>query len=152
MEVSLDYRRGTTTNDDASAGQIGEYQSVTVASGSAVALTNNVAANVVSLSLTAGDWDLFAVVNLSPAASTALGFLEASTGTTSATRNLGERDRAFFSYPTGANVVGTNPVSVTPPTKRVSLAATTTIYLVVYAAFSVSTLSAWGSLQARRVR
>ena len=38
------------------------------------------------------------------------------------------------------------------PTRRISLASTTTIYAVAYAEFTVSTLSVYGFISARRVR
>lgn len=38
------------------------------------------------------------------------------------------------------------------PTTRYSLAATTTIYLVVSAGFTISSLTAYGSIRARRMR
>src|SRR5690349_16625741 len=50
---------GTATNDDAAAGKIGEYIESEVLSGSAVSLTTNTAANITSISLTAGDWDVW---------------------------------------------------------------------------------------------
>ena len=47
--------RGVTDGSDAAAGQVGEYL---VASATGVALVNNVPINVVSLDLSAGDWDV----------------------------------------------------------------------------------------------
>jgi len=49
---------GTTTNDNAAAGQVGEYVSSTITGGASVALTPGVATNITSISLTAGDWDV----------------------------------------------------------------------------------------------
>jgi hypothetical protein len=40
----------------------------------------------------------------------------------------------------------------TTPVVRLSLAATTTVYLVSRATFTVSTLKAYGTIRARRVR
>ena len=53
---------GTTTNDDAAAGKIGEYQSAGIGFGSAISLTTATPANVTSISLTAGDWDVSGVI------------------------------------------------------------------------------------------
>lgn len=138
---------GTTTNDDAAAGRVGEYLSN---SASGVSLTHNIAANITSLSLTAGDWDVSSVIVFAPAATTVVPFIEGSTGTVSATRQTGLVDRSFFSYPAGN--VPANPIAVVLPTKRYSLAATTTIYLVSFQTFSTSTMTASGLISARRVR
>lgn len=45
-----------------------------------------------------------------------------------------------------------NAQSLTAPTARISIASTTTVYLVAAAAFGTSTLSTNGTLRARRVR
>ena len=50
---------GVTTNSNAAAGIVGEYISSSIASGSAVSLTTGVSANVTSISLTAGDWEVY---------------------------------------------------------------------------------------------
>src|SRR5882672_10433565 len=49
---------GTAGNTAASAGNIGELISSTIASGSAVSLSNNAPANLTSISVTAGTWDI----------------------------------------------------------------------------------------------
>src|SRR5712664_1249621 len=52
---------GTITNDAATAGNIGEYIT-SVINSPGVTLSNNVASNVTSISLTAGDWDISGAV------------------------------------------------------------------------------------------
>src|SRR5262245_50475602 len=61
---------GTTTNDNAATGKIGEYLESEILIGSHVQLTNATAANITSLSLTAGDWNVWGQVNTDPAATT----------------------------------------------------------------------------------
>ena len=140
---------GTTTNDSAAVGQVGEYVSSTVVAGSAVALTSAVAADVTSISLTAGDWDVSAMLAFVTAATTSYTSMFGGASSTSATVP-GLPDRVQFS--TAATVPGVaNFVKAQAPT-RFSLASTTTIYLVAQAGFTVSTLSAYGRISARRIR
>ncbi len=142
--------KGTNTNDSAAAGNVGEFVSGTVASGSAVGLTSATGANVTSISLTAGDWDVSGNIIFIPAATTSITALFASSSSTSATVAADyyrfDDQRAAY-VPAGGGRIG-SPI----PTQRFSLSGTTTIYLVAQANFTVSTLSAYGFISARRVR
>src|SRR5262249_14262350 len=75
----------TATNDSASAGNLGEYVSSTIPSGSAVSLTTNTQANVTSIPLTAGDWDIDAVAQFTGNVATTVSSQEAGISTTTAT-------------------------------------------------------------------
>lgn len=142
---------GTIAVGNASAGSVGEYVSSVIASGSAVALTTNVGANMTSISLTAGDWDVWYIPNFIPGATTNITQLLASISTTSATSNTAGDSVSFTSYGSGGVVPGVN--SGAPMLqKRINVSTTTTVFAVAQATFTVSTLGAWGSLQARRVR
>jgi hypothetical protein len=57
---------GTTTNDSATAGYVGEYVEGVLAAGSATALTTATPQTLVSISLTAGDWDVTGMVGVQP--------------------------------------------------------------------------------------
>lgn len=146
---------GTATNDSAAAGVVGQLLKSTVASGAAVSLTTTVAANVTSISLTAGDWDVSGVVHLTGGASTTIGGATSGIGATTATLptfSVGDTDR-FDAPALGAGTPfngGAIDLPLTPT--RVSLSGTTTYYLVVSATFGVSTCSAFGTIRARRVR
>lgn len=140
---------GTATNDNACVGCVGEVLTATVAP-AAVALTTGVSANVTSVSLTAGDWDCTGTVNYTYGATTSVTNLTGGVSATSAT--LPTQDSRFdqetaAQVPTGG-AVGAYPVPVT----RQSLAATTTAFLVTSATFTVSTLSAGGTIRCRRMR
>ena len=74
---------GDTTGGSAAAGIVGEYVSATVSVGSAVSLSNNVTANVTSMSLSAGDWDVGGLVAFSAGAGTATTGVSAAISTTS---------------------------------------------------------------------
>lgn len=147
---------GSNTNDSAAAGNVGELITATVAAGSAVSLTTATSANVTSISLTAGDWDVSAQVVHNAAATTSITLLQIGISATSATlptqvggSGIGTDplgiERRAASVPAGALTTAVGPV-------RVSLAATTTIYLVANDTFTVSTMSAYGTLRARRER
>lgn len=147
---------GTATNDSAAAGAIGEFVTATVASGSAVSLTTATAADVTSISLTAGDWDVSAQVVHNAAAGTSITILQIGISVTTATlptqaggSGIGTDPLAIFRV--AASIPGGALTTSVPPV-RVSLAATTTIYLVVSDTFTVSTMSAYGTIRARRVR
>ncbi|SRR6266404_3217161 len=142
--------KGTTTNDNAAAGDVGESFGPSVASGSPVALTTATPANLTSQSLTAGDWDVTCEANFTTAASTSITSLITSISTTSATLN---QTPFNIGYWTGAaNVPGVANISAPFPRNRISLNSTTTVFCVVQSTFTVSTLGAWGGLYARRPR
>ena len=140
---------GTITNDNAPAGAVGEYITATLASGSAVALTTAVTANVTSISLTPGDWDVAGIVDYTPGATTSISSWAQGSSTTTAV--LGPQD-SFSKTALAAEVPTAVSYGEVIPTVRYSLAVTTTIFLVTQAAFTLSTLSAYGTIRARRVR
>lgn len=140
---------GANTNSNATAGNVGEYITSTVVQGSAVSLTTATPANITSISLTAGDWDVWGSFYINPAASTSVTVVIGSIGTTSATLNLTANN--YFLYVIPATVVNT-VVGFAVPTNRISLSGTTTIFLVGQSTFTVSTNTGWGAISARRVR
>lgn len=144
--------KGTATNNSASAGYVGEVISSTIASASAVSLTTATPANVTSISLTAGDWEVSGTVIRALGATTSVTQLITSISTTSATASSATAgDGSFQILSTAANVMAANTSQVVPPI-RISVASTTTIYLVASDTFTVSTDAVFGTLRARRVR
>jgi hypothetical protein len=142
--------RGTTTNDNAAAGDVGEYVTATLTSGSAITLTNNVVANVTSISLTAGDWDVRGVVDFLPALTTNVTAFVAGVSIVSAALTAPDGVIEMI-YP--GTVFNNASATILPvPTLRFSLASTTTAFLVVAAAFTVAGCSAYGTISARRIR
>jgi hypothetical protein len=141
---------GTTTNDNAAIGQIGEFISSSVVQGSAVALTTSVAANVTSISLTAGDWEAYGSVDFYPAATTTISSIASALSTASATFPVRGTSAAFISLSAPLNAG--NLVDLGTGRTRFSLAATTTVYLIASALFGVSTMTAGGYIGARRMR
>jgi hypothetical protein len=128
----------------------GEYSSSTVASGAAVALTTATPANVTSLSLTAGTWDISGTVSFTPAVTTSITNLQGGVNSTSATLPGAITGGQFGHFQTATVPGAVNPAYSTG-TRRLILTVTTTVYLVAQAAFTVSTCGAFGILAARRV-
>lgn len=142
---------GTATNDNASAGNIGEYIELDTVSGSAVSLSNGITANVgAGISLTAGDWDVTVDTVFLPAAGTTMSNLVCASNTTSATLPTSPNKGGTFN---GSWTFTTSQVQVMPcGMRRYSLASTTTIFMVVQASFGVSTMQAYGTIWGRRAR
>jgi hypothetical protein len=141
---------GETSTGSASAGNIGEYVVSTVASpGSGV--TNGVTANVTSISLTAGDWDVSGMIGFNGAASTTVNAAIGGPSLTSATLD-GTNGRQFSNYFNGSTVFANTAIQMAIPTARFSLGSTTTVYLTANLNFAVSTASAFGTIRARRAR
>jgi len=145
---------GTTTNDDAGAGYVGEYISSIVLSGSPVSLTTTVSANVTSISLTAGDWDVYGQIYFSGTATDTSGFSAGITATSatmpSAASLTDAQSLSIIQNGTGFPTAGQMIVPTIPA--RVSLSGTTTYYLVAACAFLGGTAGAAGTIRARRVR
>jgi hypothetical protein len=138
--------KGTTTNDNAASGYIGEYTSST---SSLAPIARNSWGDLTSISLTAGDWDLSGSVlfNLNGATITNCQMsVSANSGTT-----------------TTDHVDGDNKLSQTPPTSnndttatvaswRVSISGSATYYLKARVDGSAGTPQVRGRISARRVR
>jgi hypothetical protein len=141
---------GTTTNDNAAAGMVGEYVESVVDEASAISLTSTTQINVTSISLTAGDWDVSCNMQFTCTATTNITELRGSVSLVSDTLDL-TRGRVFDIKTAPHTVISTRH-GLAGPTLRFSLASTTTIYLVAVANFTVSTMVAYGIISARRVR
>lgn len=144
-----DQLKGTVTNDAASAGNVGEVVTSTVTSGSGIALTATVPANITSISLTAGDWDVSGAVYINPAATTTVTGIIGSAGSTTATVN---GTPGFFFQHVCGSFAPNSTMGYAIPTCRFSLSATTTIFLVAQVTFGTSTCTGFGEIIARRAR
>jgi hypothetical protein len=144
---------GTTAADSAQAGSVGEVITATVATGSSVSLTSVTSANVTSISLTAGDWDVWGCGCFTLASSTTMGYLSVGINSTSAT--MPANNAGVGTIP-GAGTNATIDVTVDPVVDiapiRVNISSTTTYYLVARAKFGTSTCKAYGTICARRRR
>jgi hypothetical protein len=141
---------GTTTNNSANAGSVGEFMVSRVPLGSQIGLSTGAATDITSLALTAGDWDVWGTVAVDPGSGTVTtvieAFVSAASNTAPADPSVGGVSLLQF---TGiAN--GGNWVPIPP--QRFSLAAPTTVYLETAVQFTGGTCAAYGVIQARRVR
>jgi hypothetical protein len=130
-------------------------------SASSLALVSGTTTDITSITLTAGSWDISGAISLIPATTTSVGLSVYAIGPTSATLPGGgggelpnsatgsARIRPQIVVPTVYNT--TQHQTALMPTYRATLTATTTLYLMVDIAFTVSTLSAYGWIQARKV-
>lgn len=146
--------KGTTTNDNAAAGVVGEFITATVATPGS-ALTTATPLTITSISLTAGDWDVASVIDFLYTGATVTDIRSGPSLTTN-----------VLPTQAGGGGLGTDALAIDPSNfatisdvqtldsgpVRVSIAGTTTVFLVAQATFSVGTVSAFGTIRARRIR
>lgn len=149
---------GTTTNDSAAVGRIGEVISSGAPQSSLNNLTSGVSNTIASISLTVGDWDVRAMGGFKGAAGTSVTELQTAIGLTNntlpATDTIANPTNGEVLYDAvmSATVIGGNRIVQSIPPIVIKLASPATVYLTQNATFSVSTLGGFGSITARRVR
>ena len=113
--------------------------------GSSVSLSNSSATNITSINLTAGIWDISALLSISfsVAGSACVGAISVNSNSFTGSS---EGDSRMTLTPTSAN-----GICVSIPAYRVTLSATTTYYLVAQANFGSGTAAGSGRLSATRV-
>jgi len=141
------YQGDTTGTANALAGDIGQYIESNIASGSAVALTTATTASITSISLTAGDWEVWGTGAFAFTGATA-GYLQCGISTSAGTF-LTTR---YNTQVTPVSAIGTITNSYQIPRNRFQLTGTTTIYLLHYATFTAGSVGAFGVISARRIR
>lgn len=139
---------GTNTNDSAAAGFVGQYVESLVTTATNFPTSTDFGDGT-SISLTAGDWDVTALMdtiqNGATGTNTALG-ISTTSGNSSAGLTF------------GTNLLGTafpgasNDDNLAVPNYRMSLSTTTTVYLKVQATYSAGTPQYRCRLSARRMR
>lgn len=141
---------GTTTNDDAAAGSVGEYLSSSVLTGSSITLTSTVVSDITSIALTAGDWYLTASVSFDNQTGADLTFRRMGISTVSATipTDIALNNTLIISD----DLVAGNGASFVCSGLHASLSGTTTYYLVASATFASGVSKVFGFIGARRVR
>jgi len=142
--------KGVAAASNAPAGSVGEYISATATAQNAAASGNFFP--IASVSLTAGDWDVWGsviggaagngITQVGAAVSTAAG----SGGLTGGDWNFGD-GFGYIYCPSGSS-----GFPVQSGVSRVSLAATTTVYVNGYCTYTTGTPTFSGKIQARRVR
>jgi len=144
---------GTTTNDNVSAGTVGELDSTVVLLGSAVSLLTLTPIDVVTLVLQPGDYDVWGEVWFDVNGATIISSIQVGINTTTATiATTPSENTSNTSFPVTL-AAGVAPTMTLGQCRiSVATATTTTVYLVVNATFTVSTLSGYGKILARRRR
>ena len=143
--------RGTNTNDSAAAGFIGEFLEHSVPTGSKVSLTTTIPAQIATLTLTAGDWDVWGVLQFDGGGTTTITCLVGSIHTTTAALDFTQG--RYFATPMFGNagaLAFLPTLSLSP--SRFSVALSTAIYLNASVTFGVAACQAYGRLMARRRR
>ncbi len=128
-----------------SAGFLGEQIRATVTQAAAITLTTLTSANVTSISLTAGIWDVSGVICYGNGA-TGNSFASAITSVSAGLGTAGDNGIGGTASPTALQ-----DMSYTIPSFRFTLTATTTIYLVAFAAVVAGTMKAYGRISGTRV-
>ncbi|MCK1367626.1 hypothetical protein [Bradyrhizobium sp. 62] len=133
------------TTGSATAGNIGELITSTVARATNTSLTSATPKDITTISLTAGDWEVSGSAGFAHGTSATI--LQAGVSTTTATLptfDSGARVQLIASFAAGDDLLSV-------PASRLSLNATTTVFLVMQATFT-GTTTIYGTLRARRVR
>lgn len=143
--------KGTATNDNATAGDVGEYVESIVTTSTAWPATTGNYGDGTSISLTAGDWDVFAaIVQQQNAATITRTQLGISTTSGNSATGLTQGVNLFDGDFGAVSGVRTGPSFV--PMYRISLSGTTTVYMKLNSNFTVGTPQFGGILAARRRR
>lgn len=139
---------GVTTNNNAIAGVVGEFQQDVESTG--VACTNDTPVEVCSLSLSAGDWDVNGGITFAYLTGTTGMSITVTLNTSVALPTIGAENN-YVAQVVSIPALTSNALTV--GSMRFSLSGTTTVYLVGQANLSGgSGVTATGYLQARRVR
>lgn len=124
---------------------VGETLSSIIPQGSAVIQTRNIAVDVTSISLSPGDWDLWANASIVTSGTTPNSFFAWISINSATLPNM--ELRAGISLTTGTIANGTG---VTAPNVRLNVSATTTVYLSSYLGNASGNGTVCGQLYARR--
>lgn len=139
---------GTTTNDNATAGRVGEY--VVSAVGPVNFPATSVYGDLTSISLTAGDWDVDGTLMMN--GGTVNQSLSVGISTTSGNSTTGLSNGDNWVNTGVTETAGATNAFYSIPSVRFSLAVTTTVYLKYAATYTGTTPAAFGRLSARRIR
>ncbi len=144
----------TGANDDATAGNIGEYVEAVVTVGSPVSMAASTTTyTITTISLGVGDWDVTWQAVYSGNPTTTLFGVEASISQSAVwDANPGKYASIDYSGAVAFNNILSPGITHNLGPVRVKLSGTTTIFGLARAVYGVSTLNGSGVLHARRVR
>jgi hypothetical protein len=137
---------GTTTNNNAAAGSVGEYTSNNVPLASAVNINTGTATNLTSIILTAGDWIVggnIRIAGTAQAVTRTYVWLSTTSATLPDFSNINEWNGNTTTFVTYGGAA---------PMQRISISGTTTVYISGQITFASGTASICGNIWARRLR
>ncbi len=139
---------GTTTNNSATVGSVGEYIESVV--GAASFPSTGAYGDLTTIALTAGDWDVTAIGLMSGGTTTSNWSMGISV--TSGNSSAGLVAGSNFADSIIPNTPGVANAFTSIPNYRMSLAAPATVYFKYRSSYSVGTPNLAGRISARRVR
>ena len=139
-----------TNGSEAGAGNIGEFRTASVPVGSAVGLGNLTAASVTHLNLTPGDWELWGTVVFQAAGTTTVNVIAAWINSTAGAVPGGAEAEGYVTL--RATFTPGQVQSMAVGRVRLLNSAAQTMHLNAQAGFAVSSMAAYGTLNARRTR
>lgn len=144
---------GTATNDDAAAGKVGEYLSVSSPTGgTATPGSTDAFVNITSMSLTAGDWDVWGTARFDTGGAFVGTRYDIGISLSSAAADSTSSGGYIRDY---IAINGAFIRLLNTGVRRISLSGTVTVYLVGSLTYGTLGVTTWGSnsiLMARRVR
>lgn len=141
-----------STTMNAALGALGEVISASVASGAAVTLTTGTPKTITSISLTAGDWDVHGNLGFFPGATTSITRIVESISLVNDALDSNEGNYAADIFAATVPGASASLLVMAGVTTRISIASTTTVYLVAQSVFTVAGNTAYGKIWARRAR
>lgn len=140
---------GTTAADSANAGSVGEFG---IASTQNTSISSGVVFNATSVSLPAGDWDVWGAITTNPAGTTTTSTYQCGISTTSATFGTFATGVNNANGPVGVSAAAGTAVNTSCPLTRVNVSTATTVYVVANVIFATSTMQVSGAIMYRRRR
>lgn len=141
---------GITDASNAASGIIGEVISANIAVGSAVTLTSNAYSDITNITLTAGDWNIYGSIGFTGGAITGtrtLAFIGTASGNNTTGQDLSKNTIASLLVPTAVT-----DIIMPLPYYRVNNNGSVTYYLKAFSVFTIGTVTAYGTIEARRIR
>lgn len=143
---------GTTTSDSAATGFIGEYVQSAITSAGALTLTSGTPTTITSFQLTPGDWDVSFNGFFNGTATTTINYIFTCISNTTNVLDVtvGKFSNFFLNGATPLSQISQVTLPIMP--YRVSLNASTTVFMVSQISHSASTAAGYGLFRARRIR
>lgn len=156
MSTTPTHLVGWEAGGEVYVGPIGEFKTSSILAAAGVAVLTATGKTVTSVELTAGEWDVSANLDRALTGVTAtvrvasLSLTADTVAPAGGGSGLGTNGTVIQNVTFGTTITGGYTQVVGPC--RVVLTATTTVYLVCHDTFSAGTMTAYGTIHARRIR